>query len=393
MLRLAPAEVQPDKKFSEYGFDSISLVGLAARLAASYPSISLPTTVFLEHPTLAELAVYLAREHTTERRTPQRELPGKSGQQGDGRHGRGLREPLESQGDLQLLNRGGGGAPVFWFHGALGTVQNFIPVAKRIGKDVRFYGVQSRAVRADIVPCEDLMLLARDYCDLLIEANKNLPFHLGGYSQGGALAVEVARQLRRIGKSVKSIVMIDTPFPPVRAVFSEKLNHVLALVNLLQINGKSISSDIPELLRAIEGKEEYWDAMISYGLDEGLSYSEKELSRVLQKFYRITRANVKSMEHHVLQPLRLARATECILFQRRAPGAFFSDALCLMEEAVRHNHYFSENRCAEKWKEAIPTLRLHPTAATDHFSILEEAAVLAEICLICRELYAVEASS
>jgi 3-oxoacyl-(acyl-carrier-protein) synthase/thioesterase domain-containing protein len=392
MLRLAPAEVQADKKFGEYGFDSITLVGLAARLAASYPSISLPTTVFLEHPTLAELAVYLAREHTTETRIPQRELPAKSGHPGDERHGRGRREPMESQGDLQLLNRGGGGAPVFWFHGALGTVQNFIPVAKRLGKDVRFYGVQSRAVRAEITPSEDLSLLARSYCDLLIEANEDLPFHLGGYSQGGALAVEVTRQLQRMGRSVKSIVMIDTPFPPVRAVFSEKLNHVLALANLLQINGKSISGDIPELLSAIEGKEEYWEAMISYGLDKGLSYSEKELGRVLQKFHRITRANVKSMEQHVLQPLSLARETECILFQRSAPGAFFSEALCLLEEAVRHNRYFADNRCAERWKEVIPTLRLHPTAATDHFSILEEESVLAEICRKCRELYAFETS-
>lgn len=393
MLRLGPTAVHLDKEFSEFGFDSITLVGFASRISAKYPSISLPTTTFLEYPTLAELAVYLARKYSNEAKTPRRALATKGDQQqDDGKRGKARREPIESYGDLQLLNHGSG-VPVFWFHGALGTVQNFIPIAKQLGEDIRFYGVQSRAVRANIEVPEDLALLAQSYCDLLLEANWDLPFQLGGYSQGGALAVEVARRLQHLGRAVKSVVLIDTPFPPLRSSFSEKLIYVFAFANLLQMNGKRISSDLPELLKAIDSKKGYVDYMIQYGLSKGVSYNKKELGRVLQKFYEITRANVRSMESHVLQPLSSPGATEYILFQRQSPGVFFSDMFCLLEEAQHHNRYFESSNCAKNWREAIPTLQLYPTGASDHYSIMEEEPILAEICRKCRALYTSEPAS
>lgn len=382
MLRIAPTAVEPNKGFTEYGFDSITLVGFGARIAETYPSLSLPATTFLEYPTVEVLAEYLARKLDGEAPAPGPVV-------GRGQRGDGAPERLENPGDLQLLNDASG-VPVFWFHGALGTVQSFIPLARRIGKDVRFYGVQSRAVRTDVDPPEDLMVLARSYADLLIDANGQLSFHLGGYSQGGALAVEVARVLRRLGREVKSVVMIDTPFPPIGSVFSVQLNCALAFANILQINGRKVSDAIPKLLRRIEGRNAYWEEFLRYGVDEGVSNSTDELGRILRKLHKITRANVRSMETHVVEPLGPSGDTEYHLFQRRSPGGFFSDALCTLEEARRHNHYFAANDCAGKWQKTIPALRRHPTDAADHFSILEEEASLAEICRTCRGMYAPE---
>jgi hypothetical protein len=89
-----------------------------------------------------------------------------------------------------------------------------------------------------------------------------------------------------------------------------------------------------------------------------------------------------------MAPLAPGGDAEFHLFQRGAPGAFFSRALCTLEEARRHNRYFAVNDCAGKWCGVIPGLQLHPTAAVDHFSILEEGGALAAIAQTCRHLYA-----
>ncbi|HEU4535055.1 MAG TPA: alpha/beta fold hydrolase, partial [Polyangiaceae bacterium] len=382
LLRLEPSAVRTDKDFVEYGLDSITLAWFAAKLAEALPATRLPATTFLEHPTVEALAAHLARDLGAGARAPGFAPPPNGG--------RAAATPgPPAYGDLQLLNgAGGGGVAAYWFHGALGTVQSFLPLAKELGQDVRFYGVQSRAVRERIEPPADLAALARSYCDLLLEANGNSPFHLGGYSQGGALAVEVARRLRGLGRTVKSVVMIDTPFPPIGSRFSERFNHVLAFANLLQMNGRKVSDEIPELLRKIDGSPDYREEMLASGVAGGLGRDREELARVLRKFYEITRANVRSMEGHAVAPLEPGGGTEFHLFQRGSPGAFFSRALCTLEEARRHNRYFAANDCAGKWREVIPGLTLHPTGAADHFSILEEGGALAQISRTCRRLYA-----
>ncbi|KAF9369093.1 hypothetical protein CPC16_004771, partial [Podila verticillata] len=63
-LKIAREELERDTPFSEFGYDSITLTGFGIALTQEY-SLALSPTIFFEHPTIATLADYLAREYQT----------------------------------------------------------------------------------------------------------------------------------------------------------------------------------------------------------------------------------------------------------------------------------------------------------------------------------------
>ncbi|WGS47001.1 alpha/beta fold hydrolase [Burkholderia sp. JSH-S8] len=58
-LKMEAQAIDADTPFSEYGFDSILLTELAATIGRRYPGLALEMGVFLDHPTLRELAAWL----------------------------------------------------------------------------------------------------------------------------------------------------------------------------------------------------------------------------------------------------------------------------------------------------------------------------------------------
>ncbi|MGP1682269.1 MAG: SDR family NAD(P)-dependent oxidoreductase, partial [Giesbergeria sp.] len=61
-LKLSADDIDVDSELSEFGFDSITLTGFGNELNARY-GLQLSPTSFFEHPTVKQLAQYLASEH------------------------------------------------------------------------------------------------------------------------------------------------------------------------------------------------------------------------------------------------------------------------------------------------------------------------------------------
>ncbi|HLI67221.1 MAG TPA: thioesterase domain-containing protein [Caulobacteraceae bacterium] len=103
-------------------------------------------------------------------------------------------------------------APAFFcvhsLSGAGGT--DFIALANRVGDGLRIFGVQAPPKRIDepmfgaTVPS-----IAAIYADALSDAQPAGPIHLGGWSAGAPIALEVAHQLRRLGREVGLLVAIE----------------------------------------------------------------------------------------------------------------------------------------------------------------------------------------
>src|SRR5690606_8100551 len=77
----------------------------------------------------------------------------------------------------------------------------------------RFYGIQARGLLGDDKPHEDFTEAARDYIEELRQVQPGGPYLLGGFSGGGLIAYEMARQLHAAGEEVAMLVMLDTPLP------------------------------------------------------------------------------------------------------------------------------------------------------------------------------------
>ncbi len=114
---------------------------------------------------------------------------------------------------LVAIQPAGDRPPFFCVHPAGGIVYCFHDLARRLGDDQPFYAFQSAGLEADSEPFERLEDMAACYVKVLRSAQTVGPYHLGGWSLGGVVAFEMARQLSDLGQDVATLALLDTRAP------------------------------------------------------------------------------------------------------------------------------------------------------------------------------------
>jgi thioesterase domain-containing protein/acyl carrier protein len=104
-----------------------------------------------------------------------------------------------------------GRTPLFVVAGMFGNVLNLSHLAHLLGEDRPFYALQARGLYGDTPPHESFEEAAADYIAEMVQVQPHGPYLLGGFSGGGLIAFEMARQLIARGEEVQSVVMLDTP--------------------------------------------------------------------------------------------------------------------------------------------------------------------------------------
>ncbi|MEO6186012.1 MAG: SDR family NAD(P)-dependent oxidoreductase, partial [Steroidobacteraceae bacterium] len=105
----------------------------------------------------------------------------------------------------------GGGAPLFVVAGMFGNVLNLSHLAHLTGEDRAFFAIQARGLLGGDSPHESFEEAARDYLHEVRRIQPEGPYILGGYSGGGLIAFEMARQLEQAGEQVDALLLLDTP--------------------------------------------------------------------------------------------------------------------------------------------------------------------------------------
>jgi acetoacetyl-CoA synthetase len=101
-------------------------------------------------------------------------------------------------------------APVFMIPGATGSVLQLAPIAAAMTTPRRICAIKPRGMAEGETPCERLEEMA-EYAVGLIRSVRNAgPYLLVGYSAGGLVALETARQLAAAGHDVPLVVLLDT---------------------------------------------------------------------------------------------------------------------------------------------------------------------------------------
>ncbi|HLX91432.1 MAG TPA: amino acid adenylation domain-containing protein, partial [Puia sp.] len=110
---------------------------------------------------------------------------------------------------LVLIKPGGSKPPLYFIHGSGLTVMVFNDVAKRMDSDQPVYGLQARGLNGE-EPFDTMEDIAGYYISEMLIQNPTGPYCLAGYSFGGIVAFEMAKQLTRMGKEVKMLALFDT---------------------------------------------------------------------------------------------------------------------------------------------------------------------------------------
>lgn len=104
-----------------------------------------------------------------------------------------------------------GRTPLFVVAGMFGNVLNLSHLAHLLGEERPFYALQARGLYGDASPHESFEEAAADYIAEVKQVQPEGPYLLGGFSGGGLVAYEMARQLIAAGDEVQAVLMLDTP--------------------------------------------------------------------------------------------------------------------------------------------------------------------------------------
>lgn len=165
--------------------------------------------------------------------------------------------------------------PLYIVHGAGLNVLLFNTLAMNMDANQPVYGLQARGMNGIDEPFNRMEDIAAHYITEILAQNPVGPYALAGYSFGGIIAFEMAKQLDKMGKKVNMLAMFDTYayqsdyFDPFLQKMFKRLwffiKQVIHSIWLLLQNPKEIFLYKKEMVkRRIIRK--YWD--IRYGKEQ-----------------------------------------------------------------------------------------------------------------------------
>ncbi len=118
------------------------------------------------------------------------------------------------RGPVLALNQGQRASrQLFCLHGGQGTVFDYAPLAKALEPHWAVHGVQCRMLLDSQWLDVSLANMAADYADCIMAIQPSGPYHLLGWSLGGALSVLVAAELEQRGAEVAFVGLVDSYLP------------------------------------------------------------------------------------------------------------------------------------------------------------------------------------
>jgi thioesterase domain-containing protein/acyl carrier protein len=120
--------------------------------------------------------------------------------------------------------------PFFCVHPGSGTVFHYAALARHLGLDQPFYGLQDPILYEGGDPNITLEERAARYIEALREIQPHGPYFLGGWSFGGHVAFQMAQYLESKGEEVALLALLDTAAPSHSLMDSADDGELLAVI-------------------------------------------------------------------------------------------------------------------------------------------------------------------
>lgn len=104
-------------------------------------------------------------------------------------------------------------APLFCLPGAGGNVTSFTELTAHLDKEWTVYGLQPRGLDSILVPHSTISAAVESYIRMIDKIYPEGPINLFGHSFGRWVAFELAQRLRKSGRHIASLTILDSELP------------------------------------------------------------------------------------------------------------------------------------------------------------------------------------
>ena len=181
-------------------------------------------------------------------------------------------QPEKEYWPLLSIRDGSSCAPVLCIPGAGSTIINFLDLVESLGNIGPIEGLQPRGMDGVLVPHTTVQSAARAYLQCIKQKYPHGSVHLLGHSFGGWVAFEVAQLLQAAGRSVSSLIILDSNPPESNDVVVREYSRTEALMELVNLyeqfeyGSLNICTDQMEALDPIGQLELLCERLVRSGL-------------------------------------------------------------------------------------------------------------------------------
>jgi thioesterase domain-containing protein/acyl carrier protein len=280
-LKLSSVSVQDD--FFESGGNSLIAVGLINKINRACQS-ALPLQDLFEFATIEALARRVDRAHA-----------GPSSR-------------------LVALQAKGSENPVYCWPGLGGYTMNLRLLARRLGADRPFYGVQAYGINDNETPYATIKEMAAKDIAEIKHVQPVGPYMLWGYSFGARVAFETAYQLERAGERIEHLFLIAPGSPTIRAKHSSSYGNEPAFRNstfvtiLFSVFTGSITGHALHECLKVAKDEESFASFISNRFENLDNELVKRVIRIVYQTYSFEYAFGELAERQLRAPITIFKA-------------------------------------------------------------------------------------
>ncbi|HEY0172360.1 MAG TPA: amino acid adenylation domain-containing protein [Pyrinomonadaceae bacterium] len=337
VLRSGPVGVKDN--FFDRGGHSLLAVQLFAAIERRLGR-RLPLSTLFRHPTVEQLAVALREQDVTAHRSPLVKLQGEGAQ-----------------------------TPFFCVHPGGGGVFRYLALARQLGADRPFYAFQSAGLDDDTrQAATGVEEMAARYVEEMRGVQPRGPYLIGGWSFGGLVAFEMARQLAARGEEVALLALFDTmpPDPKAKRMKEDDPALLSSFVLDLGLPREALPPSAGELKKL--GPEARLSFVLAEAKGAGVVPPDVTLADV-QRLWRVFISNWRAQQSYRAQQ----SATRITLFQAAAAPP-------------------PRRKRAPRWDDFTAAGVEVYTAPGDHYTMVDEPHVRALAALLggCLERAAAE---
>lgn len=234
VLRSPSSKITPSRPLSQLGLDSLMTFELILKLESAF-EVSLPPGRLKAGSSVDELANFLlellgspVESKTDDSGSGEEPSVKKSGDT----DGAAVQRPLPPQ-CLVVIRDYPSKPALFAIHTPGGLASIYVPLADHLPLDIPFTILQSRAFFTDEGEYPTLKSMTDAYADAIIKKAEGRPIQLLGYSNGGYLARQVARNIEDAGRHLDWLGLVDCldnandPRPETEESISFRLEEML----------------------------------------------------------------------------------------------------------------------------------------------------------------------